>query len=72
MNIYAFILSALWALAIGGIAWYCGVMALQITYVTLADGRRQERQLPTLFRLLLPLAPNFFPLFNGVKAGVIF
>ena len=48
----------LWALALAGIAWYCGRVASQITYVTLADGRRTERRLPLLFRLLLPLAPN--------------
>ena len=48
----------LWAIALAGIAWYCGRVASQITYVTLADGRRTERRLPLLFRLLLPLAPN--------------
>ncbi|HMP76966.1 MAG TPA: type II secretion system F family protein [Kiritimatiellia bacterium] len=48
----------LWALGATGVAWYCGRVASQITYVTLADGRRTERRLPLLFRLLLPLAPN--------------
>lgn len=50
--------SILWALAAGGLAWYVGQAALEIRYVTLADGRLQERKLPLLFRLLLPLAPN--------------
>lgn len=50
--------SLLWALAAGGLAWYVGQAALEIRYVTLADGRQQARQLPLLFRLLLPLAPN--------------
>jgi tight adherence protein C len=50
--------SILWALAAGGLAWYVGQAALEIRYVTLADGRLQERRLPLLFRLLLPLAPN--------------
>jgi hypothetical protein len=50
--------SLLWALAAGGLAWYVGQAALEIRYVTLADGRLQERKLPLLFRLLLPLAPN--------------
>jgi len=36
----------------------------QITYVTLADGRKQERKLPILFRLILPLSPNLAPLFR--------
>jgi tight adherence protein C len=40
------------------------VVTRQITYVTLADGRRQERKLPLIFRLLLPLAPNLTPLFR--------
>ncbi|MFO7871812.1 MAG: type II secretion system F family protein [Kiritimatiellia bacterium] len=54
----------MWALFAGGLGWYLAVMARQITYVTLADGRRQERTLPMLFRMLLPLAPNFTPLFE--------
>ena len=50
--------SSLWAVAAAGLAWYVGQAALEIRYVTLADGRLQERTLPLLFRLLLPLAPN--------------
>ena len=57
-------LSLLWALSLAGVAWYAGRVAVQITYVTLADGRRQERRLPLLFRLLLPMAPNLTPLFE--------
>jgi tight adherence protein C len=58
------LISAAWAVAAAGLAWYCAQVASQITYVTLADGRRQERRLPLAFRLLLPLAPNVAPLFN--------
>ncbi len=54
----------LWAIAATGLAWYCVRIAQQITYVTLADGRRQTRLLPLVFRLLLPLAQNFRPLFG--------
>ena len=50
-----------WAGCIGGLAWYCFGIARQITYVTLADGRQQERKLPLLFRLLLPFVPNLLP-----------
>ena len=57
-------LSALWAVFFGGLAWHCGQILRHVTYVTLADGRRQERRLPLLFRLLLPLAPNLKPLFG--------
>jgi tight adherence protein C len=44
-----------------GLAWYCLNVARQITYVTLADGRQQERKLPLFFRLLLPFVPNLEP-----------
>ncbi len=47
-----------WAACAAGLAWYCTQIARQITYVTLADGRQQERRLPLLFRLLLPFVPN--------------
>lgn len=57
-------LSILWAITAAGLAWYVAFSVRQITYVTLADGRRQERILPILFRLLLPLTPNFTPLFR--------
>lgn len=47
-----------WAVCATGLAWYCINIARQITYVTLADGRQQERMLPLIFRLLLPFVPN--------------
>jgi tight adherence protein C len=53
-----------WATAFGGFGWYCAYAARQITYITLADGRRKERKLPLAFRLLLPLTPNITPLFS--------
>lgn len=59
------IAAVLGALAAMGIAWYIGQTALQITYVTLADGRRQERRLPLAVRALLPFCPNFRRLFSG-------
>ncbi len=58
------LISLLSGFAAAGIAWYCGVIGQQITYVTLADGRKQERRLPVLFRLLMPLAPNLQGLFK--------
>ena len=57
-------IDTLWALSLGGLAWYIGRVWTQMTYVTLADGRRQERRLPMMFRLLLPLAPNIIPFFR--------
>ena len=47
-----------WSFCAAGIAYYCLQISRQITYVTLADGRRQERTLPLAFRLLLPFTPN--------------
>ena len=61
---YHILLSALMGVAVAGVAWYCLRVARQITYVTLADGRRKARSLPLLFRLMLPLAPNITPLFR--------
>ena len=60
MNDHVLLLATMcaWATCAAGLAWYCLHIARQITYVTLADGRRQERKLPLLFRLLLPFAPN--------------
>ncbi len=52
------IICVLWSLSLTGLAWYCIHMGRQITYVTLADGRQQERKIPISFRLLLPLVPN--------------
>ena len=51
-----------WSAAAGGLAWYFASIAGDVTYVTLADGRRQERSLPVVFKALLPFAPNLFPL----------
>jgi len=51
-----------WALCAGGFAWYCVGIAREITYVTLADGRQQERKIPLIFRLLIPFIPNISPL----------
>ena len=47
-----------WAFCAAAVAWYAMSIAGEITYVTLADGRRQERSIPLVFKLLLPLAPN--------------
>ena len=58
MTFVEYIIAAIWGGAATGFTWYCGHTATQISYVTLADGRREERALPLLFRMLLPLAPN--------------
>jgi pilus assembly protein TadC len=62
----------MWVLAAAGVAWYVATMASEVTYVTLADGRRQARQLPVIFKALLPFAQNFYPLMRGsVMRGVV-
>jgi tight adherence protein C len=62
--IIQFVLSLFWALTAAGAAWYIATIAREITYVTLADGRRQERTIPLIFRLLLPLTVNLAPLWR--------
>ena len=57
-------LGLLWALFAAGFIWHLAQTAFAITYVTLADGRRQERRLPMLFRALLPLPPLLTPYFR--------
>ena len=47
-----------WALCAALFAAYATSIAKEITYVTLADGRKTERRIPLVFRLLLPFVPN--------------
>ena len=47
-----------WAAAAAGLAWHLASAAAEVTYVTLADGRRQARSLPLLFKALLPFVGN--------------
>jgi len=61
---FTIVLSALAAVSAAGLGWYAAEVTRQITYVTLADGRRQERKIPIVFRMLLPLTPNFTPIFR--------
>ena len=55
---HPYLAAVLWAIAAGCAAAYTMRAASQIVYVTLADGRRQERRIPFLLRVLLPLAPK--------------
>ena len=54
-----------WALCVCGFAVYAASIAQEITYVTLADGRRAERRIPLLMRLLLPFVPNLAHFVEG-------
>ncbi len=58
------LLGFLWAVAVALLAWQVGRILADVTYVTLADGRRRERRIPLLYRLLLPFAPNFARIIN--------
>ncbi len=49
---------AAWSVAAIAFAWYAASIAREVTYVTLADGRRQERSLPLSFKMLLPFVGN--------------
>ena len=64
MDINILYLSILWGIAAACLGWYIVLITQQITYVTLADGRKQERKLPLIFLLFIPLTPNFTPLFT--------
>lgn len=58
MSTLAIAIMAVWALFAAGIVWYVADVAKDVTYVTLADGRRQERSIPVVFKLLLPFVGN--------------
>ncbi len=47
-----------WGICAAALAAYAASIAGEITYVTLADGRKTERKIPLVMRLLLPLVPN--------------
>ena len=59
MSLLSVLVIALWALAATGVAWYLAEIAKEVTYVTLADGRKTERAIPLLYRALLPFVGNF-------------
>jgi len=65
MNLVETGMVACWALSAAGLAAYAASVAREITYVTLADGRKTERRLPLVIRLLLPLAPNLRRFVSG-------
>ncbi len=52
-------LTLVWAIAAACLMWYVASIASEVTYVTLADGRRQARALPLVFKMLLPFVGNF-------------
>jgi len=58
MNLLPISIVLAWALCAALFAAYAASVAREITYVTLADGRKTERRIPLVFRLLLPLVPN--------------
>lgn len=58
MILGAYSLVLAWAVAAALATAYILVTAQDVTYVTLADGRRQERSIPLIFRLLLPFVGN--------------
>ena len=54
MDWYIITSSVLIFAAAGAFAWVFGGTARDVSYVTLADGRRQERSLPIVIRMMLP------------------
>jgi tight adherence protein C len=53
-----------WTAAAALLVFYAASIASEITYVTLADGRKTERKIPLIFRLLLPFVPNLSRIVN--------
>ncbi|MBO5642951.1 MAG: type II secretion system F family protein [Kiritimatiellae bacterium] len=64
MDILEISMMAAWSATAALVAFYVITVAKEVTYVSLADGRKQERSIPLIFKLLLPLAPNFFKLIS--------
>lgn len=60
MSVLSIASIAVWALAAALLVGYLVSVASEVTYVTLADGRKAERAIPLFFKILLPFAPNFF------------
>jgi len=63
-GVLSVMMMAAWGVTAALFAWYAIVIAGEVTYVTLADGRRQERALPLVFKALLPFAANFHGLIS--------
>jgi tight adherence protein C len=59
------IISVLWLVCGAAAVLYAGEALRNIRYVRLADGRTQERQIPALIKLFLPLTPNLTGLFKA-------
>jgi tight adherence protein C len=53
-----------WTAAAALLVSYAASIASEITYVTLADGRKTERKIPLVFRLLLPFVSNLSRIVN--------
>ncbi len=64
MNVLSIAVMLAWSVAIACLAWYAASVASEVTYVTLADGRRQARSIPLVFKLLLPFVGNLDPLIS--------
>lgn len=65
MDAYIIASSILSFAAVGALAWvFCGT-ARDVSYVTLADGRRQERSLPIVLRMMLPFCVFIPRTFTG-------
>ena len=64
MTLMAIAITVAWTAAAALMAWHAATVLKEVTYVTLADGRRQERSLPATFRLLLPFTGNLDRLFE--------
>lgn len=63
-NILSIASTVTWALAAVLLMGYVSSIASEVTYITLPDGRKAERSIPLIFKILLPLSANFYKLIN--------
>lgn len=64
MSILSIASMIVWSLAAALFVGYVSSVASEVTYVTLADGRKAARSIPLLIKMLLPFTQNFFGIVN--------
>lgn len=69
MSVFSIASIVAWGIAAALLIGYLASVASEVSYVTLADGRKAERAIPLLIKALLPFAPNFFRIARGNSFG---
>lgn len=69
MSVFSIASIVAWGIAAALLIGYLASVASEVSYVTLADGRKAERAIPLIIKALLPFAPNFFKIARGNSFG---